>query len=177
MVKEDKYLNYLFTLGFILLIVIFIVSIILISRVVLSEDTQLGEHVKSTKTLLEDIIQVDDIKNQTYLEKSDIFKLDFSELNVTDIAFRNVNENKSILTVFLTSEIVKENEIYYIKIKDINSLQNNNLIAYKSDGNIYIGKFRGIEDEEHVFIESELNLAGKIENSQILGLVIYKKNE
>ena len=56
--KNKDIINYFLTLGFIVLIIIFLSSIIIISRFVLSEDNSIGKYVINTQNLLEDIEEV-----------------------------------------------------------------------------------------------------------------------
>lgn len=177
MKQDERYLNYLFTLGFILLIVIFIVSIVLISRVVLSEKTTIGEHVKNTQLLLEDISQVEKNYNNTFTQSPNRFlKLELSDLNVTDISYYTINENKSILTLILDSPIDKINNIYFIKIKDFNKVKNNEILVYNFNENIKFARFIGLENNLYIFSDLNNEKIEKVDKSQILGRLIYSKN-
>lgn len=177
MKQDERYLNYLFTLGFILLIVIFIVSIVLISRVVLSEETTIGEHVKSTQLLLEDINQVEKSHNDTLAQSANNFlRLDLSDLNVTGISHYTINENKSILTLMLDSPIDKIDNTYFVKIKDFSKIKNNEVLVYNFNEEIKFGRFIGLEDNLYIFSDLNNEKIEKVDKPQILGRLIYSKN-
>lgn len=179
MKKDERYLNYLFTLGFILLIVIFIVSIVLISRVVLSDQSSISEHVKSTQSLLDNINDVESLKNHTDESSSAVtfLRLNLAGLNVTDISYYNVNENKSILTMFLTSQIENVGDVYYMKIKNFSTIQKNEVLVYNFNDEIRYGKFLDIDENLYIFNEINNDKVEKTDKSQILGRLIYDKNE
>lgn len=171
--KDEGYLNYLLTLGFILLIVIFIVSIVLISRIVFTDSTSIGEHVINTKDLLEDISDVKQPSNNT-LNIEDLNIVKYNDLEISDISFHNINENKSVLTVFLNNEIETNEGYYYMKIKNIENLKKGaNLVYYNTNGDFIDCAFFVDFNKENLILTKDDEKIIDIEKDKILGKFIY----
>ena len=96
---------------------------------------------------------------------------------MTDISHYNVNENKSILTFILTSEIENVDNVYYIKIKDLNAINKNEVLVYNFNEEVKSGEFLEREDEMFVFTDLNEDKLERVHKTQILGRLIYNKNE
>jgi len=178
--KNDHYLNYLLNVFFVLLIVVFIALIVLISRVVFSGSGVLSEHVKSTQDLFEN---VDNFQNLTLTSNKCLssisvqdFDLNFnSEFKILDSSYRNFNENKSVLTVFINSKIGFNNELYYVEIKNFSNIHKFERLVYLNEGSELAnsGLYIGYENSK-IMLESLDNELIKLDTNQILGRFIFK---
>lgn len=179
MKKKDKLLNYTLSVGFILLIVIFLTSIISISRYVLSDGNAIQEHVVTTKNLLEDIERVEkSVETQENTEIQTITtsknkKIANYEKNIKQISYLNINENKSILTFTLNKEIKELNNINYIEYENQSFIEKNDVILYnvKEKGVILTNN----QEELKVF-NFESSETEEIEFGNILGKIIYEND-
>jgi len=181
--RNTNQLNYLFTLGFILAIVLFIVVLVLISRFVLSDESSISEHVKLTKDLIEDVNKVNlELNNKSTLEENSVginfrsvFKVDSSE--ISDFSYYNLNENKSIFTIFIDREVFLFENKYYIKYKNSNEILKNDLVLYtdKLTKEIKLSHFVSFDDVKNdlVLYDFQSEKLIKVSFIEVLGKVIY----
>lgn len=149
--NKDIYVNYLLTLGFILLIVTFLVTIISISRFVLSDSNSFTKHLKDTQNLLKDIDEVNKDKNlskninqfDSNININNLYKLKVNNDRIIDYSDYNINQNKSIISFRINSDIKTYKNIYYIQIENKSKLKKRQIITYTIDdsSNIRIGEF------------------------------------
>ena len=183
--KNDNYVNYLLTIGFVLLIISFIVGLTAISRVVLSDSTSIGEHVITTKNLLEDIDEVKMSAQDDSINNSKIYTIDnnnYLEINnggynITDLSYLNINENKSIFTLMFDSEINNVGGVYYLDIKNITELKKGTVISYERENIIRLGNFVEFNDELIIVDFYDKQKIINIKYSEVLGRVILIKND
>lgn len=179
MKKNVRIINYLLSIGLILLVMVFIISLMTISRFVLSDVTPVGIHVLNTKNLLQDINDVEKAasisSNLTSKLKGDSFN--FIGFNVTDIAYVNVNKNKSIVTMFFDREIGNIGNVYYVKIKNPDIIQKGEILIYENEG-IQIGEFVAITDGKELIVNNlEDDRVEQILGINLIGSVFYKAND
>jgi len=149
--NKDIYVNYLLTLGFILLIVTFLVTIISISRFVLSDSNSFTKHLKDTQNLLKNIDEVNKDKNlskninqfDSNININNLYKLKVNNDRIIDYSDYNINQNKSIISFRINSDIKTYKNIYYIQIENKSKLKKRQIITYTIDdsSNIRIGEF------------------------------------
>ncbi len=185
-INQDTVIRYLLTIGFTLFIFVILFLFLIVSRLVLSDVTPFGEHVKTTQNLLEDIDKVEKAviqdplipENNTYTEKNSFVKFNYVNINITSIAYTNINENKSIITLVLDKEIEKtQNELYYFKIKNLTTLEKGEIIVYDSL-DPKLAEFIEFEEELAIVAEKDLKTIHKIEKTEILGRVLLnQKND
>lgn len=177
MIKKESILNYFLILGFILVLVIFLSSIVLISRFVLSDVTPLGKHVQNTKDLLQDINEVEASTQQN--ENSSDITLNYDEIfirknhkiaEITNIARVNVNENKTIITMFIKAEVQNIDNIYFEIVKDPSSLTKGDMLIYGIDKKE--GSFVSIEDDLLIIYDFKNKRIEKISRDDFIGKII-----
>lgn len=177
MKKNVMLLNYVLSIGLIILVVIFLVSLITISRFVLSDVTPLGAHVINTKSLLEGINEVERtalLTNSTDSSQHNYLQLNDIGFQVTDISYLNVNKNKSIVTMFFDSPIGSINDqVYYVEVKTVDSLIKNELLIFE-DVNTRFGKFVSVNDDgDLVVVNVETQKVDEINPSKLVGRIFY----
>lgn len=178
MKKNMKLINYFLSIGLTLLVVIFLISIITISRFVFSDVTPIGEHVINTKILLDDVNEVQKSKEEgvnVSLTADDFLRVSHLSLNITDFAYINVNEDKSIVTMFIDSEIGNiENTTYYVKIKDYGTLQRGEPVVYVGDW-YRTAEFLSIRGTNAIVIDYEDDALVEIKVDDLVGRVLYQR--
>ena len=184
-INQDTFIRYLLTIGFTLLIFIILFLFLIVSRVVLSDVTPFGEHVKSTQNLLEDIDKVekavifDSTKtiNNTYSEKNSFLKFNYVYVNIIDSSYTNINENKSIITLILDKEIYKtQNNIYYFKIDNLTTLRKGEILVYdKTEPKL--AEFIEFESELVIIAEKDLKTIHKVNKDEIIGRILLNEQK
>ncbi len=180
--KDTPIVNYMFSLGFIFLLVIMIFSFSAISKFVFQENTAIQEHVKNTQTLLDNI---DEVKRSTSENKSieetnnniysDTFiDLDLQGYQLNDISYLNIENNKAIMTFIINSKISDYNNTYYLEIKDSSKLKPGYYVLFTNEGNINKGKIITIIDNELTIFDEKNKQLSKAYYNDILGRIIME---
>lgn len=185
-IDQEKVIRYLLTIGFTLFIFIILFIFLIVSRLVLSDTTPFGEHVITTKNLLEDIEKVEKAasqdslnQNYTYKQNNAFMKFNYIYTNITDVSYKNFNENKSVITLMLDKEILTTNTgLYYFKIENVSTLEKGEIIIYDR-AYLKIGEFLEFENEGKiaVFANSETKSVEKIETGEIIGRVFLNQKK
>lgn len=185
-IDQEKVIRYLLTIGFTLFIFIILFIFLIVSRLVLSDTTPFGEHVITTKNLLDDIEKVEKAasqdslnQNYTYKQNNAFMKFNYIYVNISDISYKNFNENRSIITLILDKEILSTNTgLYYFKIENVSTLEKGEIIIYDR-AYLKIGEFLEFEEEGKiaVFANSETKSVEKIETSEIVGRVFLNQRK
>lgn len=182
---NSPFLNYVLTIGFVAFLIVLLATIVVISRFVLSDVNPLGQHVQNTKDLLNDVNEVQKaaeqkIENQTKTTPAAIViqEVKTPEFNtigakVTGIHHMNVNENKSILTIFFDHDIYIQNGIYYFKIKDLSELHNRELVLYRENTDLKTGQFMAVNQDGDIIIQDDKENSVKINEMDLLGKIFY----
>jgi hypothetical protein len=178
MKKNTNLFNYTLSIGFILLVMIFLISLVGISRSVLSDSETIRDHVQTTQDLLEDITEVELTVEEN--EKINGFNLGKNNIinykqNILDISYININENKSIITLILDSELKEYNNVYYLKYKNLYEINKTDQIIYSLDNQIFFGKVLEIELNILKVLNFETKEIDKITFDKVLGKIIVKK--
>jgi hypothetical protein len=188
MAKKNKgnppALNYFLSIVFILFLVMVLVLMSLISRIVLSDVNPIGEHVKQTKDLLKDIDEVQKVAEKQIEEKQNetIIRTDIESLSnlnsleaqVIDINHRNVNENKSIITVFFDKEIFIIGGSYYFEIDSAKELNRYDEIIFSDEeAELQKGIFVSKLEENDLILISYNEKSIRINENDLRGSIFY----
>jgi len=177
--KNEKVLNYILTLGFIFTIVIFLVLIVGISRFVLSDNSSLGAHVKTTTNLLENIEVVENQTTNTDFQKSNYnyLSINTNSVNISDYSYYNTNNNKSFFTIKLNQEIFESDDYLYLKVKNLEKIEKGNILLYNNSKNeTKLARVLIIEDDSFEVSDIESTQIIQISKKQLIGELLYKKN-
>ena len=183
---NSPFLNYVLSIGFVAFLIVLLVTIVVISRFVLSDVNPLGQHVQNTKDLLDDVSEVQKaaelkIDNQTksirpiITHDSKVPEFNMIGAKILDLHHLNVNENKSILSLAFDREIFIEENIYYFKIKNLTELHNREILLYKQNSEILEGEFIALNENGEVIIENQEKDSVKVDPMDLLGRVFYIK--
>ena len=149
----------------------------MISRFVLSDVTPLGKHVQNTKNLLQDINEVEasTLQNENSTEDSqnydEIFRRENKKIaDITDIAYVNVNENKSIVTMFIKGEVQNIGNIYFEIIRYPETLNKGDMLIYGIDKKE--GRFIAIEKDLLIIYDFDNKKIEKISRDDFIGKII-----
>lgn len=178
--SNEKFFNYLLTIGFILILVIFSVSLIGISRMVLSDESNFQQHVITTTTLLQDIEEVEKTtrnqENQTQVlieEELIKEKLEQNSFNITDYSFTNL-EDKTVLVLYLDSKIFQIDKYIIVEITSVDNLSVNDKIIYFSDE---VGSVVDIEKDYIRIYSFERKIIEEVPKNEIRGLILFENEE
>ena len=179
--KKEKMLNYFLSIGFILFLTLFLSLIVLMSRVVLSDVTQIGAHVQSTQSLLEDIEQVQkaatfniaDNSNST-LSRARVTERysSFNELDVeiSQVSYFNSKKDNSVISLTFKGNVGEEDGVYYLE-KTVSQLVKGDFVAFRVNGILKTGKYL-IFNNDLIHISSSDDIV-KINENQLLGKIFY----
>jgi len=173
MKNKDKLLNYTLSVGFILIIVLFLTSIILISRYVLADENAFQQHVVTTKNLLDDIEKVEkSVENAEEVEFSQVSSIDKKkthnyENNIVEHSYLNIKNDTSIISFKLNKNIKEVNNVLYLEYKNSSEIEANEIILYNlNQKGIVLSKNESVtifniqkQDTEKIKFE---NILGKI---------------
>lgn len=168
--KTQNLINYFFSVGFILLIIFFLTSMIAISRIVLTQNnSSISKHIIETNELISNATKIEQkvIKSQTLIFKStnpNKNSINIKDFNISQINYININSNKTIITFFLKGPINKTNRIYFKPQKNV---KKGDYILYNKNktGIVY-----SISKNTTTILNKNQKII-KIENSKILGLI------
>lgn len=180
MKNNQKLFNYALSIGFIVLIVVFIFSLVVISRAVLSDTNPIRDYVENTRSLLDDVsdveVQIDDVEG-VQIDDRDLLRLKFNNYqeNILEVADLNINENKSILTVVLNSKIGVRNNVYYLIVKNSSELNKGYEVVYEDiGGNLEFGKVFSVSGNDLKILNVDSKEILTINVNDILGKVLLK---
>lgn len=152
MKSKDRLLSYTLSVGFVVLILIFLILLITISRFVFEGTNTITDHVTETKTILDNIQEVERSVDSTDSAKIDTIKLDVLENNyekdIQDVSYMNIKDKTSIISLAFNSTIgVTDTGIYYLKLENISGLEQGEKIVFKSDSQIRTGYVFTVKDD------------------------------
>ncbi len=182
MMKRDFFVNYLGSLAFISIILLFLFSLLFISRFTLDEGGDLHNYVSSTKTLLDDIDEVEKNVNSINGSVSNRFslydvKLVGSDFGVLSESYINSNVGDSFFTLKFNYSILEFENYYIIDIDENFDFKNGQVVLFEELDNDLVYEAIVLSDETN-YIEAYNVGESKIENvlkKTILGVVIYEK--
>lgn len=174
------FVNYLLTISLVLLVIIFVVTLMSISRFVLSDFNPIGEHVMQTQNLLNEVGDVQEAVNSSkiVLNNDAYLSLSYKGFQATEIAYINVNSTRSIVTMFFNTEVGSINEeIYYFRINDSSNLNTGEILVFENDG-VRLGEFVSLNDEgEVLIIDSYDQKVLEVPINSVFGRVFYTGNK
>ena len=182
--RDEKIMNYFFSIGFILLIALILAVFVVMSRFVLSDVNPIGAHVKETKDLLSDVSQVEAAAVKNIGEanvsiiqgkEAQVIELNNLPAKISDISFINVNPQKTILTLFLDHNIGMEDGMYYLKIGNKSELKKNDVLVYPTFEGLENGVLVAFDDDGILVLRVNDNKLERIPQSEVLGKVFYKE--
>lgn len=177
--NNEKLVNYFLTVGFVIILLIILVSLLMISRFVLSEDSNLQRHVLSTKTLLEDIEEVEkntrinetqESNNEEILIKEEVF----SNFDILDYDFRKIGD-KTVFVLHLNNTISQTNDYIILNITNINQSHINSKIIYENAKTAVITQIK--EDNEIEIYDINQEELKLIKKENINGLILFKNEK
>ena len=180
--ERDSAVNYAFSIGFIILIVVFLTSILAISRFVFLDETPIKEHLIDTKELLEKASEVEktteELKNSS---KDDSPKVkgntNLDAFNITAINYINNPKGKSFVTLTFVGHAESFDNHYYNRNFNRSNLEEEDLIVYISD-TFHIGTFVSHVDESTVrILERKTNEIKDFNINVIEGKVFFIAND
>lgn len=171
--QNDKIMSYLVTLGFIIFILLFLSSLVFLSRLVLSQDSQLGSYVSSTQDLLKEIdrvqrevLDVNITRNNTYISFP-------NNVSVNDMSSITTRSGKSYITFTLDRPTFIENSMLFFEPLNINEIDDGNLVLLESGIKGY-ALYSGEESYDFSFylLENRTFIQGDFET--IRGVLLYE---
>lgn len=179
MKKKEYFVNYILTICFILLVVLFLISMIGISRVTLNESPQVRDHVGNAKELLDQIEnnhnEIDSL-SQTGIGSfgNGIYSPSFS---IEDVSHLNIREDRAFITFRIDSQIKQEKNIYYVEIKDFKELSQGDLILLSDQETFEKAEFLSLEEDHILAYDKQNNKIEQIDFENIKGVIVYIKND
>jgi hypothetical protein len=174
MEKKDTLFNYVLSLGFILFLFLFLISLVMLSRFVLSDNnSNIQTVVSSTQDLLEEVETVTkNAEKNTNLESLSYVPFDVSlkKLGVIDSVYLNIN-SRGISYVTLTINSTIEEYKGYGIIKNEELLSKGTHIIYQEDNTGII--LSNNDDSFKVFDDEKLEVV-EITKEDIIGIIILK---
>ncbi len=181
MKNDHKLFNYTLSIGFILLIVVFIVVMIVMSRYVLSETNSISNYVFEAQTLLEDVNEVEVSTKDSNLvgvqiDDKDLLRLKFNNYqeNILDVSSINIKDNKSIISIVLDSKIETIDNIYYLKIDNLSDISKGYELVYVNEESLEFGKVFSVNMNKVRVLNVESKELVDLEFVDILGKVILE---
>lgn len=175
---SEKIFNYMLTIGFVLLLVIFMVSLIGISRFVLADTSNFRQHVIDTSNLLQDIDEVErntrllENESQNLIDENLIsFKLSQKSYNIVDYSFAELNENKSVLVLHIDSEIFENNNHIGIIPNSLENLSVHDVIMYNGSK---VGSIVKINENTFEIFDFDGENIVSIFKEEVEGLILFK---
>lgn len=181
MKTETKLFNYILSIAFIVFIVLILGSLIFIGRYVLSEENVVGDYVTSTKSLLDDVnevdVPIDEVFSCTNVDQRNIerFKFNSFEDSITGFSVLNVNKDKGIISFVFDSQIEQFGDLYYIVLKDETRLEEGFDVVYVTEENGFdYGRVFSIENGGCKIFNAESKEVVNVAREDILGKVLFK---
>ena len=184
---KDNLFSYVLTVGFVLLILVFLVFVVQISRFVLSDAIVIQEHVANTKGLLEDITEVEKFarvnnvdEKMVVLDNKDLNTTFFSftnfERDIDSAAFVNMNENKGVLSIIFNSSIGVDKGIYYLNVDNLNDISKDDMVLYRVDNglDLRVARVFLVKDDVVSLFDVEESKSYKVGIDAIVGKIILR---
>lgn len=174
--KKEQVFNYIGSLVFVSIILLFLFSLVFISRFALDDTSGLQEYVESTKILLEEI---DEVQQQVSNTSSNPTRIDLKNLNVFDSSYdiidgsyKNIRDEGAFFTIKFNSTITENEKYFILEVdKEFDYVKGQRIIYLNNEGIV-------LENEENSLEVYDLETAriGTINKQDIEGVIIYEKN-
>ena len=169
------------SMGFIFIIILFLTSIIIISRYVLSDENALQKHVVTTRNLLDDIEKVEkqvNIQEDINIQENIDYLNDYETINfknkVSEYSYLNIGGNNSIISFKLNKKIYKIDNVLYIKYINPQEIEEGDIIAFNLED-------KGIIIDSSDDMISVFNIKTQdvqtVSYGNILGKIIYDESK
>ncbi len=184
MKKQNKFLNYTISVSLIIIFMSIFILFILLSRIVLNENSEILVHFENTKILLEDITEVKEInlelKNSSNNQhKEDIIKIDnipkIFNSDISDISYININANKSFLTFTINGNLEIFENYYYI-IENEKKYEKDQYYLADIENEKKIVQIISINEKKILAAIINDTKIIEIKNDEILGKIIFKND-
>jgi len=182
-IKKDtkkQLVEYFLTIFFVLFLVGFFTLLITISQYVdKNSNTDLTEHIQTTKQLLENVDEVQKkVENKEQIKIETIDKnIINSKDNLINVMYINLeSKNQGILSLVFDKKIEIIENIYYMKYKNITEIQIDDLVVFKKNKRVTYGKyFRGSDGEFGIYMDDkDIEF---VTEDEIIGKYILEFNE
>ena len=175
--KKKFLVNYLGSISFVLIILLFLVSIVLISRFALSEGGSFGDYVASTKDLLENIDEVEKEvvnieKNVTRVPLSNINVFNGANYGVNGTSFLNLENGNSFFTLKFDYQIIDTQKYYLLNTTNGFQFKKGQKIIFENGEGIFLNDYGNAVE----IYDLENSKITNIDRKKVLGVVIYEKN-
>ncbi len=162
-------MSYLVTLGFIIFILLFLSSLVFLSRLVLSQDSEFGTYVSSTQDLLKEIDRVQREVNNVSLEKNDQY-LEFpSSLEVLDFSSLGVSGKSYITFTLNRPTFIHNSTLYYVPNSTRDFDDGDQLLLFSNESS-YVMK----RDSTLLFYNRDEKMFAQGKFEDIRGVVLYE---
>lgn len=180
--RRDKLFSYLLFIGFILFVVVFLFLVLLISRFTLSDvDFRVkgAEDIEEAMMVVEDISFVEDavriVEGVEGGVNESFFLGGLRFLNVTDVSFLNVGENRGVFTVFFDRRIGKSDGFYYVVLEDISEVGVGDKIVYAEAGESFVGGIVSFEEDGLKVLDLVNREVVSVDERSVLGVVFFEE--
>lgn len=174
--KKEQYFNYLGSLVFVSLILLFLFSLVFISRFALDDTGVLQDYVQSTKTLLDDI---DEVQKEVESFNSNISRVDLknieifdSSYGVIDSSYLNIKNTGAFFTLKFDHPIIEFNNYYLLDVDDNFTYFKGQRIIYGGNEGIIVE----INDNTLEIYDLDTARINPVTKEGVLGVVIYEAN-
>jgi hypothetical protein len=175
--KKEQLFNYLGSLVFVSLILLFLFSLVFISRIALDDSSGLQSYVESTKTLLDDI---DKVQKEVESINSTSTRIDLKNIEVfdntygvTDSSYLNIADTGAFFTLKFGYPIIEYAQYYVLDVDSAFNYSKGQRVVYlMSEGIVVENNIDSLEIYN-------LNTARitTIQKSDVMGVVIYETNK
>lgn len=174
MQPKDTISNYFLTLGFVLLIILGVVALMFVSRFALEDVSPLGGHVIETKNLLQDASEVkksaleQTVGNTTVLPETSVQLRE--NIKIIDASYYNVNEHKGIMTFIVNGSVFRNDDKYYVGLKQSDELQKGDEVVYFYGNKTLVGQVLLHNPDGTITLRNEkTNILDRPQRVNILG--------
>ena len=174
--QRDTLMSYLVTLGFVIFLLLFLSSLVFLSRFVFSEDSQIGSYVNSTQNLLREVEQVQEEVFRENLTQNNSYIKFPKNTQVEDMSALEIKDGKSFVTFKITKSTFIENSTLYFKPTHRDEIREGDEVLLNSGEKVYVF-YSGEQNSVFTFfdVENQENFQGNFK--QIRGVKLYAIKE
>ena len=173
MVKSDRLVNYTLSMGLIILILLFLIAIVQISRYVLEDSNPVMGHVASTRDLLSNIEAVEKNVVTDNANFNNLRCADHLENDITRIDTYNMPDGTGIVTYVFDSRVQRFNDTYYLEVSGIDDIRvGEHIVFRKNDFNQ--GVIYAIENDVIKVVNFETKNSFELSINDVIGKVIVR---
>lgn len=177
MTKQSRLVNYTLSMGLIILILLFLIALVQISRYVLEDTSPVVGHVTSTRDLLSNIEAVEkNVEESRILDNVNFNNLrctDHLEADIKRIDTYNMPDGTGIVTYILKDRVQRFNDTYYLEVNSLDDLKIGEHIVFRrskfNEGVIY-----DIEEETIKVVNFDTKNSYEISIKDVIGKVVVR---